>query len=142
MRIIMVYKSPLFSTLQFLCDLHKSIISFKSNYFFKPFWPNPEVYSELCQMSKMECFAKIVYSFQSLTIFSKLSILDVWQGSGLWNYFAVLLREELKLKIQMAYEGFINSENMKSFMKLLFRKKQFKLTKSAFYFLGTFFVNQ
>ena len=30
MRIITVYKSPLYSSIQFLCNLHKSVISFKS----------------------------------------------------------------------------------------------------------------
>ena len=32
-------------------------------------------------MSKMECFTKLVYSFSSLTIFTKHAMLDVWQGS-------------------------------------------------------------
>ena len=31
----------------------------------------------------MECLVKIVDSFQSLTIFGKCSILDVWQDSEL-----------------------------------------------------------
>ena len=35
------------------------------------------VYSETCQISKMERFAKIVNGFQSLTIFAKYSILDI-----------------------------------------------------------------
>ena len=39
-----------------------------------------EAYSEHCQTSNMELFAKIVNSFLSLTIFAKSSILDVWQG--------------------------------------------------------------
>ena len=38
------------------------------------------MYSELWQTSKMERFTKIVNGFQPLTIFSKRSILDVWQG--------------------------------------------------------------
>ena len=42
---------------------------------------NKEKYSELCQIFKMESFAKIVNGFQSLTIFAKRYILDVWQGS-------------------------------------------------------------
>ena len=29
----------------------------------------------------MECFEKVVDGFELLTIFAKLSILDVWQGS-------------------------------------------------------------
>ena len=40
-----------------------------------------EAYSEPCQTSKMERFAKIINSFQPLTTFAKRSILDVWQGS-------------------------------------------------------------
>ena len=40
-----------------------------------------DMYSKLCQTSKMERFAKTVSSFQPLTIFTKRSISDVWQGS-------------------------------------------------------------
>ena len=41
-----------------------------------------EVYSELSQTSRTEHFAKIVYDFKSLIIFTKSSILlDVWLGS-------------------------------------------------------------
>ena len=38
-------------------------------------------YSEPCQTSKMECFAKIVNGLKLLIIFAKRSVLDVWQGS-------------------------------------------------------------
>ena len=37
-----------------------------------------EAYSEHFQTSKMERFEKIVEGFESLTIFGKSSILDVW----------------------------------------------------------------
>ena len=37
-------------------------------------------YSETCQTCKMEYFAKIVNGFETLTIFAKRSVLDVWQG--------------------------------------------------------------
>ena len=40
-----------------------------------------EGYSEHCQTSKMELFEKIIENFESLTIFEKRSILNVWQGS-------------------------------------------------------------
>ena len=40
-----------------------------------------ETYSEPCQISKMEVFAKIVNGFSFLTIFTKNSILDVWHNS-------------------------------------------------------------
>ena len=40
-----------------------------------------EAYSEHCQTSKMELFAKIVNSWKPLSIFAKSSILDVWQDS-------------------------------------------------------------
>ena len=40
-----------------------------------------DMYSKPCQTSKMEQFAKAVNSFQPLTIFTKRSISDVWQGS-------------------------------------------------------------
>ena len=45
-----------------------------------PLWYSM-AYSEPYQTSKMECFAKIVNTFQALTIFAKGSILDIWQGS-------------------------------------------------------------
>ena len=48
---------------------------------FKNWTLNSEAYSEPCQTSKVEIFAKIVNGFCQLTIFSKRSILDVWQGS-------------------------------------------------------------
>ena len=40
-----------------------------------------EAYSESCQTSKMERFAKIVNSFKPLTIFAKCPILGDWQSS-------------------------------------------------------------
>ena len=39
---------------------------------------NPDVYSEPCQTSKMEC---LVNSYNLLTILEKQSILDAWQSS-------------------------------------------------------------
>ena len=42
---------------------------------------NPEAYSEPCQTSKMELFAKIVNGFSYLNIFAKSSISDVSQNS-------------------------------------------------------------
>ena len=39
-----------------------------------------EAYSEPYQTSKMKLFAKMVKSFQPLTILTKSSILEVWQG--------------------------------------------------------------
>ena len=39
-----------------------------------------EAYSELIQMSIMEHFAKIVNGQKPLTIFTRHSVLDVWQG--------------------------------------------------------------
>ena len=95
-------KSASYSTLSFLCDLHKWVISSKSKLCLwcpNKLILNPKVYSEPCQTSKMECFVKTVNSIQLLTIFGILSLLNVCQGSGLWNHFVVLLREALKLKI-------------------------------------------
>ena len=40
-----------------------------------------EVYSEHGEMSKVECFAKIINDLQPLNIFAKCSVLDVWQGT-------------------------------------------------------------
>ena len=42
-----------------------------------------EAYSALCQT--MQLFAKIVNGLQSLTIFTKSFILDVWQGTEYAN---------------------------------------------------------
>ena len=39
------------------------------------------IQSFFCQTSTMEYFTKIVTRYKSLTIFTKHSILDVWQGS-------------------------------------------------------------
>ena len=39
------------------------------------------MYSETRQTSKIEIFVEIVNIFETLTIFAKVSILDVWQGS-------------------------------------------------------------
>ena len=39
----------------------------------------PEAYSEPCQTSNVVCFAKIVNGFEALNVFTKSSILDVWQ---------------------------------------------------------------
>ena len=38
---------------------------------------HPEVYSEICQTSKMEPFTELVNGFEPLTIFAKRSVLDV-----------------------------------------------------------------
>ena len=43
--------------------------------------PEPEAYTEPCQTSRIELFAKRVNGLKPLTIFAKSSILDVWQGS-------------------------------------------------------------
>ena len=40
-----------------------------------------EAYSKPCQISKMECFARIFISFQPLTCFAKRSVLDIQQRS-------------------------------------------------------------
>ena len=39
------------------------------------------MYTEPCQTSNMDCFAKIGFGFLPLTIFAKCSILDIRQGS-------------------------------------------------------------
>ena len=41
-----------------------------------------ESYSEPCQTSKMKCFPKRVNGQKPLSIFTKHSILDAWQGSA------------------------------------------------------------
>ena len=44
--------------------------------------PGSEANSESCQTSKMALFAKINKNKKPFTIFAKISILDVWQGSA------------------------------------------------------------
>ena len=39
-----------------------------------------EVYSQPCETSKMERFAKIVHGWKQLTVLAKCAIIDVWQG--------------------------------------------------------------
>ena len=41
----------------------------------------PKVCSELCQRSKMNCFAKLVKAKKLLTIFTTYSVLDALKGS-------------------------------------------------------------
>ena len=49
-------------------------------------------YSETCQTLKMKFFTKIVNGFQTLTIFAKSSIVNIWQGS---EYVSGYSQEEL-----------------------------------------------
>ena len=67
--------------------LHKAILSnICERLFLSTFVYNQHVirktHSEPCQISKVKSFAKLVNSFQPLTIFAKGSILGVRQCSG------------------------------------------------------------
>ena len=53
------------------------------------------MYSEPCQTSKMELFAKIVKRHLA-TIFAKSSVLDVWHGS---EYASVLPSEDRIIRV-------------------------------------------
>lgn len=78
-------------SMQFLHSLSKLFFCPNINYLYNAlkklirffcqiiFGSNPEAYPELCQASSMEHFAKI-NNFQLLTIFRKLSILDIQKG--------------------------------------------------------------
>ena len=57
----------------------KGWFSFYGLFIFMVYWT--EAYSEPCQTSKMDLFAKIFDEWKQLTIFEKSSILDVWSGS-------------------------------------------------------------
>ena len=57
-----------------------------------------EAYSEPCETSKMDFFAKIINDFQPPNIFGKSSILDVWQGS---EYLSALIKQE---NIELSFE--------------------------------------
>ena len=52
-----------------------------------------EAYSEPCQTSKSEYFAKINNDQKPLTIFTKCSILDVCRGSQYTSAFYCLVHE-------------------------------------------------
>ena len=58
---------------------------------------NSEAYSEPCQTSKMEVFAKIMNGFSFLTIFAKSCILDVWQDSEFVSEASKDLQKKLHL---------------------------------------------
>ena len=55
----------------------------KNSSFGMPFFKqtSAKAYSEFCQTSMMELFAKTVNGFQLPIIFSKISTLNVWYGS-------------------------------------------------------------
>ena len=65
----------------------------------------------------MKLFAKVVYSFQSLAIFGKSSILDIWIGS---EYASVLTKQnpvffcDLRMCILQALE-LLPTSKMQSF---------------------------
>ena len=61
-----------------------------------------EAYSEPCLRSKMELFAKIVNSFQPVTIFAKSSILDIWLGSEYTKFMNTILLVDMLLQIESA----------------------------------------
>ena len=62
------------------------------------FKTNSEVYSEPCQTSRMELFAKIVNGFSFLTIFTKISIINVWQDSEVASETSSNLQKKLHLR--------------------------------------------
>ena len=73
------------------------------NWKFKLYWKifhqlNTERYSEPCQTSKLELFANIVKSFQSLTNFVKLSILGAWRGSEYASVFTSAEAQNAKFR--------------------------------------------
>ena len=75
----LIFRFPIFPWSIF-CQINQSYLKrFLDSTFL--YQLHPEAYSEPCQISKMECFSKIVKGCLSLTIFAKCSILDVWQGS-------------------------------------------------------------
>ena len=59
---------------------------------------NLEAYSETYQTSKIEVFTKIVNGFSFLTIFTKSSILDIWQDSEFASEPSNNLRKKLHLR--------------------------------------------
>ena len=88
-------------------------------------WLIAETYSEPSQISKMNVLAKIVNGFQSLLIFPKSSILDVWLGS---EYVSkLLLIKVLKLPFLC-----INWYKPSTFYRLFFTlTKPQKITKKS-----------
>ena len=59
---------------------------------------NSEAYSEPCQTSKKEFYAKIVNGFLFLSIFPKSSVTDVWQDSEFTSEASNDLRKKLPLR--------------------------------------------
>ena len=56
-----------------------------------------EAYSEPYQISKMEFFAKIFNGLKLLTVFAKISILDIWQGfEYFFEWFNIIIGTFLK----------------------------------------------
>ena len=104
------------------------------------FWAK---FKGILRTSMVDYFVKINKDFQLLNVFAKHSILDVWQGSEYASETISLFcwKNSLKFKIffSFAAEGVINKENLKSFIKTLFRKKPVRLKKFTFHFLETFF---
>ena len=47
----------------------------------------PQTYSDPCQTTKMDNFAKIVSDLNPLTIFANKSILDIWQVAVMFREF-------------------------------------------------------
>lgn len=66
-----------------------TLFIFKRHIFFNEifFKQISEVYSEPCLTSKVERLAKTVRSKKPLTIFSKRSMFDIWQGTELTSEF-------------------------------------------------------
>ena len=103
--------------------------------------PYPELYLEPCQTSKIEHFAKIVDGCQWVSILAKRSKMFNRVLNAPPKPFRSFVKRKTKNALfTFAVEGFINKENMESFIKLLCGSKLINLKKFAFDFLKTFFL--
>ena len=73
----------------------------------------PEAHSEPCQISNMECFAKIFKVFQSLTLFAKFSILDAWQCSEYVSVLRNFTMVSTAVHVQCKFERLANVSQVK-----------------------------
>ena len=80
----------------------------------------------------MECFTKIVNGFKQLTIFSKHSILDVWEGSE-YGFLKLFCRGSKRDKqdhlIFIGQTGYSIHSDFSPYSKVIHGITIFKLTK-------------
>ena len=90
---------------------------------------HPNEYSELCQISRWSFFCKNI-GFKPLTIFTKSSILDAWQGSE----YASDINTSIKMQYK-TFKGRIRTLLKKTVIKWLGWKKYQNRGKSFIFYI-------